>query len=165
MAATSNTNIGVGTVGLFDEVEAIEQPSEESYKPKRRKYRLFDFLNDLNYNKRGIIHEDADAIKDFSPFIINRAMGMGEDTVLFANEMNMRYWLDPDMVYDFYLYGLRKAKRFNKWAKRDEDDKELIDMVCELFDVSYSKAIEILPLLTESDVDDMETALEKGGMN
>lgn len=149
-----------GFCGLFDGVVEHEVPKEEDFVKKRRRYKMFDFLNDLNYTKRGIIHGDPDAIKDFSPYIINRAMSMGSDTVLFANEMNIRYGLDTDMVYDFYLYGLRKAKRFNKWQKAENLDE--LEMIAGFFGLSLAKTKDILPLLNDSDIDKIRKFMTEG---
>ena len=47
----------------------------------------FDYVKAINYTKSNLIVDDLTE-KEYNPFIVNRALSMGMDTVLQANEMN-----------------------------------------------------------------------------
>ena len=79
---------------------------------------LKDWLNSINFTKQNLVEEDPDAIKKYSPYIINRCLSGHLDCVLFANEMNKYSFLDKDMQYSFYLNTLRKKKRFSPGSAR-----------------------------------------------
>ena len=87
---------------------------------------LKDWLNSINFTKENLI-EDPDAISSYPPYIVNRCLSGHLDTVLFANEMNKYSNLDKDMQYSFFLYTLRKRKRFSPWLKKEQvDDLDLV---------------------------------------
>ena len=48
----------------------------------------FDYLNAINLTKENMM-VDAQSEKDYVPYLINRGLSMFQDTVLYANEMNM----------------------------------------------------------------------------
>ena len=76
--------------GLGDPVETIE---EEQFQEKLKKISPFDFANSINYTKEDLIVDERTE-KEYNPFIVNRAMGFGPDTVIAGNEMNSRHHLD-----------------------------------------------------------------------
>ena len=86
------------------------------------KHELKDWLNSINFNKDNLIEEDPEAISSYPPYIVNRCLSGHLDTVLFANEMNKYSNLDKDMQYSFFLYTLRKRKRFSPWLKKEQVD-------------------------------------------
>ena len=86
---------------------------------------LKDWLNSINFNKNNLIEEDPEAISSYPPYIVNRCLSGHLDTVLFANEMNKYSNLDKDMQYSFFLYTLRKRKRFSPWLKKEQ--QKIID--------------------------------------
>lgn len=106
---------------------------------------FFDFLNDINYNKQGIM--TADNEKAYLPFMVNRGLSYFADTVLQANELNRLWELDKRLQYDFLLNIVRKRKRFSKWFKKlAEEDLKL---VMEYYGFNHSKAEAALKLLTK----------------
>ena len=86
----------------------------------------FDYVNDINHGKKNIMVDDI-AEKEYAPFIINRALSFFSDTVLFANEMNMRPNLSKKLQYDFFLNSLRKRKRYSPWIRKEQ--LENLDLV------------------------------------
>ena len=58
----------------------------------------FDYVNDINYGKKNIMVDDV-AEKDYNAFIVNRALSYFNDTVLYANEMNIHHSLDSKLQY------------------------------------------------------------------
>ena len=91
------------------------------------KHELKDWLNSVNFNKDNLIENDPESISSYPPYIVNRCLSGHLDTVLFANEMNRYNNLDKDMQYSFFLYTLRKRKRFSPWLKKEQvEDLDLV---------------------------------------
>ena len=128
----------------------------------KEKSPLFKIIDSINFDK------DFDMISDFNdsdylPFMINKAMSMGVDTHLPAQEMNLRSSLDKTIQYKYYLYSVRKKKRFNPWAKKlQTSDKAKI--IAEYYDISLRKAKEYENLVSSEDLKNMKKYLDKGGV-
>jgi diacylglycerol kinase family enzyme len=148
-------------MSYLEELGAPEDvASEEEYKEKIKKLSPFDFINSVSYTKQDIMNDDNE--NQYGAFIVNRGLGFGADTVIAANEMNSRTHLDNRMQYDFLRHVIRKAKRYNKWIKSDEDN---IEAVKEYFGYSFNKAKEALKLLSDEDLAEIKVwlATSKGG--
>lgn len=125
---------------------------------------LFDFLNDITYNKCGLYEEGL--AKNYSVFMINRGLGQHLDTILLANEMNKRPNLSEQMHHDFLFHSVDSKRRYGKWAKSDEDDKELIEFLQHEYQIGKEVALEYLKVMGKDAVKTMETELqEKGGLH
>jgi hypothetical protein len=111
--------------------------------------------------KKSVIHDDIDA-KDYTPFVVNRALSYHMDCVLYANEMNQRSSIDKDWQFFFYLNSIPKKKRFSKWAKKDADSKSL-QLVMQYYKYSSEKAKEALNVLSVEQLTMIEEKLYKGG--
>lgn len=123
----------------------------------------FDFLNSINSSKEDLMDDlDHQAEKQYLPFMVNRGLSYFPDTVLIANEMNARSFLDNKLQYDFLRLLIRKRKRFSKWHKKDEDDR--VKVVKDYYGYSQAKAEQALHLLTDEDIAAMRKELYKGGM-
>ena len=141
--------------------EAIVEIDEKEFEDKLKKISPFDFANSINYTKEELIVDERTE-KEYNPFIVNRAMGFGKDTVIAGNEMNSRPHLDNKLQYDFLRSVVRKAKRYNKWLKSEEENIEAIQ---KFFGYSFMKAKEALNLLSETEIDLIKLHLNtsKGG--
>ena len=124
------------------------------------KHELKDWLNSINFTKENLI-EDPDMISSYPPYIVNRCLSGHLDTVLFANEMNRYSNLDKDMQYSFFLYTLRKRKRFSPWLKKEQIDD--LDLVKKHYGYSNEKARVALTLLTKPQIEYIRKKHEKGG--
>ena len=122
---------------------------------------LKDWLNSINFNKENLIDEDPEAISSYPPYIVNRCLSGAVDSVLFANEMNLNAHLDKDMQYSFFLYTLRKRKRFSPWLKKEQVDD--LDLVKKHYGYSNEKARVALTLLTKPQIEYIRKKHEKGG--
>ena len=122
---------------------------------------LKDWLNSINFTKENLIEENADLIKEYAPFIINKCLSGQIDTILFANEMNMNHHLDKDMQYSFYLNSLRKRKRFSPWLRKDK----VTDLECvkQYYGYSNEKASQALKILTKEQINFIKKRLDIGG--
>ena len=126
------------------------------------KYELKDWLNSVNFNKDNLIEGDEEAISSYPPYIVNRCLSGHLDTVLFANEMNKYSNIDKDMQYSFFLYTLRKRKRFSPWLKKEQIDN--LDLVKKHYGYSNDKAKIAVSLLTQTQLEYIRNKHEKGGI-
>ena len=124
------------------------------------KYELKDWLNSINFTKENLI-EDPEAISSYPPYIVNRCLSGHLDTVLFANEMNKYSNLDKDMQYSFFLYTLRKRKRFSPWLKKEQVDD--LDLVKKHYGYSNEKAKVAVALLTKTQLETIRNKHDMGG--
>lgn len=98
----------------------------------------------------------------YNKFVVNKSFGNSKDSVLFANVANQYPNMTDEMHYDFYFYALPKANRFAKWYKRGEFAD--IELVMEVYNVSYSKAVDIVEIMDENQIKELEKKLFKGGI-
>jgi len=143
-------------MSLFSETQ--EKKEEETY--KLPKISPFDFLNSINYSKEKLIVDEWSE-KQYDPFIVNRGLSFGHDTIIPANEMNSRPHLDKLLQFDFLINIVRPKKRFNKWIKAEKIDD--LEIVKEYYGYSTEKAKQILPLLDDSMIENLRTRITKGG--
>jgi len=137
-----------------------EEYAEEDFKEKKKAISPFDFANSIYYTKESLIVDDWSE-KQYNPFIVNKAMSYGPDTVIAANEMNSRPHVANKMQYDFLINLVRKKKRFNKWLKPEKEEN--IEIVKEYFGYGNTKAQEALRILSQDDLESIKQRLNKGG--
>tara|TARA_Y100000389_G_scaffold204486_1_gene257333 strand:+ start:9242 stop:9691 length:450 start_codon:yes stop_codon:yes gene_type:complete len=139
----------------------VEEVTESDYVEKIKKISPFDFASSINDTKQNLIVDQATE-SQYSPFIVNRALGFGADTVIAANEMNSRPHIDSKMQYEFLRGVIRKGKRYNKWIKAEESDLEAVQ---QYFSYSFNKAKEALRMLSPEDIEVIKhkLATRKGG--
>ena len=125
------------------------------------KIELKDWLNSINHTKENLIADDPSAISSYPPYIVNRCLSGTVDTILFANEMNLNAHLDKDMQYSFFLYTLRKRKRFSPWLKKEQVDD--LDLVKKHYGYSNEKAKVALTLLTKTQIEKIRNTHDMGG--
>jgi hypothetical protein len=126
----------------------------------------FDYVNAININKQDLIRNSENptlAEKDYSPFLVNRALSYFVDTVLYANEINRANHIDSIMQNDYYLNSIRVSKRFSKWAKPIESSD--IEIIKEYYKVNNKRALEISSVLTREQIDHIKIRIIKGGNN
>ena len=119
--------------------------------------KLSDWLNSINSNKNDL----SENISEYSPFIINKCMSGYIDTLMQSNEMNRYHFLDKDIQYQYYLYGVRKKKRFSPWIKSIRSDR--ISIIKEYYNYSDRKAKIVSKILSDSNIESIKKILYKGG--
>ena len=125
------------------------------------KIELKDWLNSINFNKQDLTADDPSAISSYPPYIVNRCLSGNVDSILFANEMNLNAHVDKDMQYSFYLYTLRKKKRFSPWLKKEQIDD--LDLVKKHYGYSNEKAKVAVSLLTKTQLEYIRNKHDMGG--
>ena len=112
--------------------------------------------------KVNYLRDDVD-LKEYSPFMVNRALSYHMDCVLYANEMNKHHFIDKDMQYQYLLNSIRPVKRkFQPWQK-SSTDKDL-ECIKEYFGYSNQKAKEALILLSAEQIAEIKIRTDKGGV-
>jgi len=109
----------------------------------------FYYIDNVSYKKYDLEHMDV--LSYYSPFLTNKSLSYHVDSLVYANEMNMRHQLDKDMQYSFYLNTLRARKRLSKWHKRDNEDK--LKAIGEHFNYNDSKAAQVSDLIDDTQLD------------
>jgi hypothetical protein len=125
----------------------------------------FDYVNSINFTKQNMMRgteNDELAEKGYDPFLSNKSLSYFQDTVLLANEMNLRYELPRKLQYEFLLNTVRPKKRFSKWQKADRSKE--ISIIQEYFGYSREKAEIAVEVLTDDELDMLKAKLQKGGM-
>jgi len=140
--------------------EPVVKPVAEPYKAPA--ISPFDFINAIHHGKDNLIVDDWSE-KQYNPYIINKGLSYGHDTVIPANEMNSRPHLDKILQFHFLINIVRPRKRYNKWIKAEKIDD--LEVVKEYHGYSTEKAKQVLPLLNSSIIEDMKRKITKGGRN
>ena len=126
------------------------------------RYPLSAYLNSINLNKKSVLDtDDPGWEKNYPPYIINKCMSHHMDTVLYANEMNMKHDIPSRLQYDFYIHIVRPRKRFSPWGKQDKV-KDL-DVVKQYYGYSNEKAKQALTILTKEQLAFIKSKFETGG--
>jgi hypothetical protein len=121
-----------------------------------------EIIPSILQTKKSPFKDDLD-YKDYTPFVVNRALSYHIDCVLFANEMNIHAGLEKDMQYQYFLNTIRSMKRkFQPWQKSSAD-KDL-ECVKEYFGYSNSKAKEALRILNDEQIAEIKARTYKGGV-
>lgn len=131
---------------------------EEVY--KKPQISPFDFANAINHSKENLIVDDWSE-RQYNAWIVNKSMSYGADTVIYANEMNARPHLDRRLQFDFLINTVRPRKRYNKWLKAETVD--VLATVQEYYGYSINKARQVLPLLSDAQLEHMKNKLNRGG--
>ena len=99
--------------------------------------------------------------KEYSSFMVNRALSYHRDTVLWANEMNKHPNLDNKLKYDFLINIIRAYKRqYSKWYKKASSSD--LSAVKEYYGYSDAKATEALKILSDDQITEIKKQLYKG---
>jgi hypothetical protein len=120
----------------------------------------FEYVNSINITKKDIMHDDISE-KAYPSFMVNRALSYFNDTVLFANEMNVNHTIDNKLQYHFLINIIKKKKRFSKWLKPQE--VENLELIKEYYGYSNEKAKSVLPLFNDENIETLKQRIYKGG--
>ena len=109
----------------------------------------FKIVNHINTGKsRDVL--DKVRRKDYSPYLVNKALSYFPDTILQANQMNMASFIDIQAQYDYLFYAVRKRKRYSKWYKGHTS--EMISILRDVLGCSPREAEVYLPMLSKDEI-------------
>ena len=120
----------------------------------------FEYVNAINNTKKDIMIDDI-AEREYNSFMVNRSLSYFNDTVLYANEMNIHHNIDNRLQFDFLINMVRKRKRFSKWDKPNSNSD--VEVVKEYYGYNNEKAHNALTLLTSEQIDILRQKVYKGG--
>ena len=120
----------------------------------------FEYCNAINYTKKNIMIDDV-AEKAYAPYMVNRQLSYFNDTVLAANEMNLKHHIDNRLQFDFFINIIRKRKRFSKWFKPEQISD--LDVVKKYYGYSNEKARQVLTLLSTEQINELKNKVARGG--
>ena len=120
----------------------------------------FEYVKAINNTKKDIMVDDI-AEKEYNAFMVNRSLSNFQDTVLYANLMNVNHHIDARLQFDFFINTIRKKNRFSKWLK-PLDYKDL-DVIKEYYGYSDEKAKSVLSLLDNKQIEELKKRIYKGG--
>ena len=104
---------------------------------------------------------DEEWEKNYNAYLINRNFSNYQDTILYANEMNIHNTADKKLQFDYLLNSVRSRKRFSPWHKKAVHND--FDIVKEYYGYNNKKTEEALTILSDNDLDIIRSKLNKGG--
>ena len=113
---------------------------------------IFDWINQINYEKKSWDSFSEAEQKTFNTFIINRWLSMDEELIQIVNYFQ-KYsigLLEPGDTYMWYRDIIPKKKRFNKYIKGKKAmkyDSELITTICKYYETSKNECIEYIEMM------------------
>jgi hypothetical protein len=129
-----------------------------------KEYNPFDFMSAVSFTKEKLIANSENpemTEKEYPPYMVNRGFSNFEDTILHANEMNMRHHLFHSAQFDYYHGALRKRKRFSKWPKADKSTD--LDAIQQVYGCNRTVAKLYLKALSKEDMKSIHSKLTIGG--
>ena len=120
----------------------------------------FEYVKAINNTKKDIMVDDI-AEKEYNSFMVNRSLSNFQDTVLFANLMNINHHIDGRLQFDFFINTIRKKNRFSKWLK--PLNYEDLGVIKEYYGYSDEKAKSVLLLLDNKQIEELKKRIYKGG--
>lgn len=125
------------------------------------KYKLIESASKTKKDliKTADIPEEAE--KSYVPFLTNKSFSFHPDTILHANEMNMKHWLFKDAQYRYYLGALRPRDRRSKWFKPSKDIA--LDNIQQVYQCNRSIAKQYAKVLTKENMELINNKVSKGG--
>ena len=124
----------------------------------------FDFMNAASFSKEDLIRNSdipEHTEKLYTPYVVNCCFTNFEDTILHANEMNMRHHLFDGAQFDYYRSVLRKRKRFSKWPKADKNND--LDVIQEVYQCNRTVAKQYLKVLNKEQLETIHEKVNEGG--
>jgi len=101
-------------------------------------------------------------IQDYAPWLVNKAMSNVMNSIFFSEVMNQYSHLDKDIQYEFYYYGLPKAKRFGKWNKAAAINNN-VNLIMKEYQVNRQVADSYLKLMSDDAIKQLEEKTNEGG--
>lgn len=118
---------------------------------------LFDWLNEITYNKSPWEKFTNDDHALFLPWMINRFISMNSKYIELVNDVQ-QYNLPANKLYEFYCKSLPKQKQFFKYVKSKKDkDNPAIDILANVFMISTREAKEYYNTVIKQEIEDLVT--------
>lgn len=117
---------------------------------------LFDWLNEITYNKRSWNSFTSEDKNEFNTFMIHRFISMNSEYIDFVNLIQRYPTCSNKVVYKYYCDLLPKKKSFFKYIKTSiKWEKETVDKVAEYHKCSTREAKEYINILNDNQIKDI----------
>jgi len=130
---------------------------------KQNKIGIFDFLKSITVNKKDLSQEPS-FHKDYSTYMINRWLAMSDSLYAVTIAMYLSTLdMNKESHYKFLLNDFPKGYvKFNYAKKKNEHNKDLVNLLSLCYNISNEKALEILNLnlLSESQIEMIKKSYE-----
>ena len=115
---------------------------------------LFDWLNELTFNKREWSSFSEDQRESFNSYMIHRYVSMYIGYVEIANVAQKLPLTEKEKIYNIYKTMLPKKKMFLKYVKKQNKNtyKDLLQYVANYYHCSFGEAEEYIDIIRESGV-------------
>lgn len=115
---------------------------------------LFDWLNELTFNKREWSSFSEDQRESFNSYMIHRYVSMYIGYVELANVAQKLPLTEKEKIYNIYKTMLPKKKMFLKYVKKQTKNtyEDLLKYVSEYYQCSFGEAEEYIDFIREAGV-------------
>lgn len=98
---------------------------------------IFDWLNEISYNKRPWSSFNSKDHDSFNSYMINRFISMKEDYIGFV-DIIQKYSLSNKYLYEYYIKLIPKRKTYFRYIKpkKSEINSKLITILAKYFTLS-----------------------------
>jgi hypothetical protein len=153
----------------FDMIAAIKEAESNVKEPipeyvPTQKFKPFDFITAVSETKKDMIASSDfpnETEKMYSPFVVNKGLSFHNDSILHANEMNMRHGLFKGAQFYYYMGALRSRKRFSKWYKNEKD--EVLDLIQKYYQCNRQVAKQYAKVLSSKEIEVINNRVAEGG--
>ena len=97
----------------------------------------------------------------YSQFLINRTFSYYLDTLDCAMELTQRSNIPDSVHYKYYLNAVEPKYRFAPWEKATKNED--VELLCAYYECSVKRALEILLLISDSELSHIREKSFKGG--
>lgn len=148
-----------GTIDASDIIKPyVAEPEEVEQEVKGLS--PFDFIKSVSNNKKDLLKDNPENVKEYSAFMVNRGLSFYPDTVLIANDMNLYPDIPPEAQYYYYMGAIRKGNRYSEWHKKKKDDD--LDLIQQVYQVRRDIAKQYAKLLSKDDLAKLRQLVDTG---
>jgi hypothetical protein len=105
-------------------------------------------------------HEKQEIDESYNQFLINRFFSYHIDTILYAAEAaSFCQDIDNSLHREYYLNSVKKRKRYSKWYKSEKEEN--LEIISEYYNCSINKAMDILRILSEEQLEYLKKMIIK----
>ena len=119
--------------------------------------KIFDWLNQITYEKQPWNSFTEEDKKSFEPYMIHRFLSMNPEYIEFVNLVQVFQVTDTEKIYNIYLYMIPKKKMFLKYIKSSAKKRQekLLGYIASYYECSLGEANEYIDILRENGVKDI----------
>jgi hypothetical protein len=119
--------------------------------------KIFDWLNQITYDKQSWNSFTEEDKKSFEPYMIHRFLSMNPEYIEFVNLVQTFPYTDKEKIYNIYLYMIPKKKMFLKYIKSSAKKRQekLLGYIASYYECSLGEANEYIDILRENGVKDI----------